>query len=142
MAPKPQKTRVAAYGLITDNDQILLCKISDQLAQHQGKWTLPGGGIEFGESPEEATIREVEEETGLVVQVDELKTIDSIVFETSDTVFHSIRILYTATFVSGTLRNEVDGTTDECRWWPSHNLPEMVDIAIAGTEIVFNSGGR
>ena len=35
---------------------------------HRGAWSLPGGRIERGESPEEAVVREVHEETGLAVQ--------------------------------------------------------------------------
>jgi 8-oxo-dGTP diphosphatase len=34
---------------------------------HRGLWSLPGGRIEAGESPEQAVVREVREETGLVV---------------------------------------------------------------------------
>lgn len=37
-----------------------------------GIWNLPGGGAEHGESPWEAVVREVEEETGLVVEVERL----------------------------------------------------------------------
>lgn len=52
--------RPSAYGIVIQANQILLTK------QH-GKFHLPGGGIELGESPEEAVVREIEEETGLVV---------------------------------------------------------------------------
>jgi len=39
--------------------------------RHDGRsyWTLPGGGVEWGESPSEAVVREVHEETGLKTQV-------------------------------------------------------------------------
>lgn len=39
-----QRTRVAAYGLITDGEHILLCRISQELPRIAGLWTLPGGG--------------------------------------------------------------------------------------------------
>ena len=38
----------------------------------QGKWSIPGGGIEHGEDPVDAVKREVEEETGLKPEVEKL----------------------------------------------------------------------
>ena len=136
MSTKPNKTRVAAYGLITKDEQILLCRISAQLPHLHGQWTLPGGGIEFGETPQAAVVREVEEETGLIVAVGQLEHVDSVVVETDDTVFHSVRILYRVSYVSGELRNELNGTTDLCQWWSSSELPDMVDLARMGADIV------
>jgi|GEM_PF-881611 len=52
--------RPAAYGIIIQNDAILLTK------QHK-TLQLPGGGVNFGEMPEDAVIREVQEETGFIV---------------------------------------------------------------------------
>ncbi len=46
---KEKYTRVSAYGLVTHDSKILLCRISKQLPRWQGQWTLPGGGIDFGE---------------------------------------------------------------------------------------------
>ncbi|MDZ7685517.1 MAG: NUDIX domain-containing protein [Gammaproteobacteria bacterium] len=64
---KPRVTRIAAYGIVIDNDHILLCRLSDYLA-HAGMWTLPGGGLESGEHPETGIGARVEEETGLIVR--------------------------------------------------------------------------
>lgn len=113
-----QITRIAAYGLVTHGDRILLCRISDQLPQHTGAWTLPGGGLEFGEDPMDAMVREVQEETGLIVRATGLAGIDSLLIERDDATFHSIRILYFTDVLGGDLSNEVDGTTDLCDWHP------------------------
>ena len=51
MSAPTQITRVAAYGLLVENNAILLCRISPQLPQYAGQWTLPGGGLDFGEHP-------------------------------------------------------------------------------------------
>ncbi len=138
MPLRPQRTRVSAYGIITRDDEMLLCRISNQLPQFAGQWTLPGGGIDFGETPKGATVREVEEETGLLVTVDELVHVDSILIDTPDADFHGIRIIYRATPVGGQLRNEIGGTTDLCQWWSRADLPDMVDIAITGARFAFS----
>ena len=53
--------RYCEFALIFDDrDRVLLC-LRDDL----NIWNLPGGGVELGESPWEAVVREVEEETGL-----------------------------------------------------------------------------
>jgi 8-oxo-dGTP diphosphatase len=59
---------IGAFAVIFDDDgQVLLCHRRDMDA-----WNLPGGGLEPGELPDECVIREVHEETGLVVVVDRL----------------------------------------------------------------------
>lgn len=58
-------TRLAAYGVITDGDRVLLAKLRHPDA---GTWTLPGGGVEFDETVEQAVVREIREETGYEAQ--------------------------------------------------------------------------
>ncbi|WEA89461.1 NUDIX domain-containing protein (plasmid) [Lactobacillus gasseri] len=53
--------------LVNNNDEILLQKRSDFKA-----WGLPGGALEFGETAEEACIREFKEETGIQVAIKSL----------------------------------------------------------------------
>ena len=59
--------RIGVYALIFDNKRVLLAHRRDI-----DWWNLPGGGMEIGETVEEATCREVKEETGLEVQVEQL----------------------------------------------------------------------
>jgi len=134
---KPQRQRVAAYALIYDAGRILLCRISSELPRWKGAWTLPGGGLEFGEQPEAAMIREVEEETGLQVRGHSIAAVDSIYDDTEDEQFHGIRILYQAEVVGGSLRHETTGSTDRCEWHNLHLPPTvpLVDLAEAGLRV-------
>lgn len=63
---KSAQIRVGCSAIIFDptGEKILLTRRSDN-----GEWCLPGGGLDAGESAEEACIREVWEETGLTVEV-------------------------------------------------------------------------
>lgn len=137
--PNNKVTRVAAYGLISKADQILLCRISEQFPAMTGRWTLPGGGIEWREDPVEAMVREVHEETGLLVESAGLAGVNANQVDVDQTQYHGIRILYHAQIVGGVLRNEINGTTDLCQWWPIHALDEieLVDLAEYGVGLVF-----
>ena len=136
---KQKITRIAAYGLVLQDERILLCRISDRLPKDAGCWTLPGGGIEFGEDPVAAMIREVNEETGLIVRPLGIAGIDSFHIEEEHRAFHAIRIVYRTQILDGILRHELDGSTDLCAWW-SHDeakrLP-LVDLAVTGLDMAF-----
>lgn len=59
---------IAAFAVILDElDRVLLCHRRDM-----DMWNLPGGGVESGEIPTEAVVREVKEETGLEVVIEKL----------------------------------------------------------------------
>lgn len=60
----------AVSGIILNGDQVLLVK----RAKFPGKgfWSLPGGRVEFGETLEQALIRELKEELGIRAQIQEL----------------------------------------------------------------------
>ncbi len=66
-----QKFRIAVRGLIEKDGRFLLLKRSKPARGEMGYWELPGGGLDFGESPEAALLREIDEETGLHVAVAE-----------------------------------------------------------------------
>jgi len=57
------KTRAGSRAVVVRDSMILL---SHEV--NSGWWLVPGGGEEEGETPEECCVREVEEETGLIVK--------------------------------------------------------------------------
>ena len=71
-----QNIRIRAAGILVKDGQILLVR-----HEKNGKsyWLLPGGGVDFGESVEDALIREFQEEVGLPIRVGKLVLVhDSI----------------------------------------------------------------
>ncbi|MEM7539736.1 MAG: NUDIX domain-containing protein [Chloroflexota bacterium] len=136
---KEQRTRVAAYGLVTHDNKMLLCRLSKQLPNWAGHWTLPGGGLDFGEHPADAVVREIEEETGLTVGVGDVATIDSRYDDSGAHDHHGIRIIYHAIYMGGELRDEVSGTTDTCQWFSREEIQSitLVDLAALGVKLVF-----
>ena len=58
---------VGVGAVVLDGDRVLLIKRGH--APLKGQWSLPGGGVEVGETLEQAIAREVTEETGLTVDV-------------------------------------------------------------------------
>ena len=97
-----------------------------------GHWTLPGGGLDFGEDPEVAVVREFMEETGLVVKVNKLVGIDSLCDSMPGwSPMHSIRIIYAVDYVSGELRYEHQGSTDLCAWH-THTATQELPVSQYG----------
>lgn len=59
----PERPIVAVGVVLLDGDKVLL--IERARPPNAGRWTVPGGGVEAGESMREAALRELQEETGL-----------------------------------------------------------------------------
>ncbi|MDO9457432.1 NUDIX domain-containing protein [Nocardioides sp.] len=58
-----------AAGLLLARDATVLLQLRAGWAHHGGTWSLPGGALERGESPEQAALREAREELGLAAEV-------------------------------------------------------------------------
>ncbi|HEY3524309.1 MAG TPA: NUDIX domain-containing protein [Candidatus Limnocylindrales bacterium] len=119
-AAAERHTRIAAYVLCHDEQgRVLLCRIAAGDPE-ASSWTLPGGGLEFGEEPESGALRELEEETGLRGEIDGIVGVDSVHLGADETAsgreVHALRIVYRGRAVGGELRDELEGSTDHAAW--------------------------
>ena len=116
--------RLGAYALVRRGDDVLLVQISAR-GFHTGSWSLPGGGVDHGESPRTAVLRELREECGVDGTVGELVAVHDEHFSGTAPSgryedFHSVALAFEVTLADGaepTLA-EVDGTTGAVAWVP------------------------
>src|SRR3954454_22386273 len=121
--------RVAAYAVIVREDRILLSRLAKRLTSKE-LWTLPGGGLEHGEDPRDAVVREVHEETGLDVVIGETARVYSYHQKNSwrqgrRADAHALRIVYDGWVPLDAPEPrvvEVDGSTVEAAWHPVEDV--------------------
>lgn len=143
--PRPERevTRISAYALCVEDSRILLCRIAPGYWSGVGEWTLPGGGLDFGEAPRDGALRELGEETGLAGEIVRLADVLSWTgawTHPRDGVreaFHGLQIVYEVRITGGELRPEQGGSTDLAGWFDLEAAARMplVDLAREGLRL-------
>lgn len=122
--PITLRQRIAAYAVVSSRLGLLgtVCSARTNAA---GVWMLPGGGLNDGESPAAAVVREVYEETGQKVRLDRLLTLqsDHWIGRAPDgrlEDFHALRLIYSATCDApeDPVVHDTSGTTESAAWVP------------------------
>ncbi len=92
---------VGVGAVILDPDNKILLSLRGPAAKNErGTWEIPGGTVEFGETLQEALIREVQEEIGVIIQVEsQLSTIDHILTNEKQ---HWVALTFICSIRSGT----------------------------------------
>ena len=110
----PKKPIVGVGAIILDKDRILLEKRKN--SPSKGKWSVPGGLVDLGETTEEAVIREVKEETGLEVYDPRLVDVVSYISlgEKGAVMYHYVIIDYLVTSKGGKPKAASDA--DDLKW--------------------------
>ena len=112
MVKEKKYKQLGAYGLLINDDKILLIKKNG--GPYDGKLDLPGGTIEFGETPADALKRELQEEVGILVKEYELFDANSVSFnwQYEDSVInvHHIGIFYSILKYDGKIKSKVEIT--------------------------------
>jgi ADP-ribose pyrophosphatase YjhB (NUDIX family) len=108
--------KVAVGAIVTNSTQVLLvCRSAEPRV---GFWALPAGYMDADESPEEALVREITEETGLAVRIGELAGIVPLAGWRER---RGIMLVYKAKPAGGQLLAGDD--VSEARWFGAADIP-------------------
>ena len=118
----PKKPVVGVGAIILDEGKILLEKRKN--SPGKGKWSIPGGLVELGESIEQAVIREVKEETGLDVVEPRLVDVVNYVSlsEKGAVKYHFVIIDYLVTVKCG--KPKASSDAEALKWVPFNEVEE------------------
>ena len=121
----PDRPLVGVGAIIIHDGKILLEKRGNDPGK--GKWSIPGGKVELGESVEQTVIREVKEETGLEVEKPEhVDIVDNVVLDDKGRIeYHFVIIDYLVKLRGGILKAGSDALDLK---WVSLKDVEVLDL--------------
>ena len=128
----PVAPLVGVGAVIVAEGKVLLVRRGTEPLK--GRWTLPGGLLELGETLTEGVIREVREETGLVVEPVELvELLDRIHRDDERVKYHYVLADYLCRVTGGVLQAASDA--DAVRWveraeWNSHSALMLEPLTV------------
>lgn len=111
--------------ILNDEGQVLLVLRKKDPEIH--KWSIPGGKVDPFETLESTVVREVEEETGLIVEVERLLCTDETIAPEQDR--HLLSLIYNVRYTGGEPENREPQKHAEIRWFALDELPPDAEIA-------------
>lgn len=139
----PQRPVVAVGGVVIENRKALLIRRAKE--PRLGEWSIPGGGVETGETLRDALRREIREETGIAVRVGEiLEVLDRILPDSEGRVqYHYVLVDFVCSPEGGELQPASD--VSEARWVAREELSQfglrpdtlrVIEKAFQATQVV------
>jgi mutator protein MutT len=129
----PDRPYVGVGAVIVQDGKVLIVKRKyDPLA---GQWSLPGGGVELGETLEDSIVREMREETGLDIEVGPvIEVFDRITRDGDGQVrYHFVLVDYLCWPVGGELRASSDA--DDARFVDPADLPQY-NLTVKANQVI------
>jgi ADP-ribose pyrophosphatase YjhB (NUDIX family) len=135
----PESPLVGVGAVIVEKNRVLL--IRRGTAPLLGEWSLPGGGLECGETLREAVAREAREETGLVVETGEMLGVyERLIRDDEERVrYHYVLVDFLCRPVSGDLNAGSDAA--DVRWFTRDELPAL-NLAYDANDVVLKGLAR
>jgi mutator protein MutT len=144
--PYPDRPVVGVGAVVLDGERVLLIRRGH--APLKGQWSLPGGGVEAGETLEQAIAREVLEETGLTIEVGPMvEVLDRISRDADGRVeYHFVLIDFVCRPNGGVLRSASDA--EDAAWVALSDLaryevaPVTISVIQKAASRDFGAGDR
>ena len=139
MRPYPDRPVVGVGAVVLEAERVLLIKRGH--APLKGQWSLPGGGVETGETLEQAVAREVLEETGLTVEVGPIvEVLDRISRDADGRVeHHFVLVDFVCRASGGILRGASDA--EDAAWVALQDLARY-DVAAVTVSVIQKAASR
>jgi 8-oxo-dGTP diphosphatase len=122
-----QSPKITVDGVLFKDNEILL--VQRKHPPFQGMWALPGGFVEYGETTEQAVVREIKEETGLETSIRSLLGVYSQ--PDRDPRGHTISVVYLLAKKKGTV---IGG--DDAKKAAFQSLDELPDLSFDHDKII------
>ena len=115
----PATPKIDVRGAVVQDDRILLVK-----ERSDGRWTLPGGWADVNESPAEAVVREVREESGYDVRAVKLLALyDRNKHDHPPLLWHAYKVFFACEIIGGAPTSSIE--TDGAEFFAIDALPEL-----------------
>lgn len=125
---------VAACALVERDARVLLVRRARE--PEQGKWDIPGGFMNEGELPEDAVRRELDEETGLAIDVGELFGVWTDWYGDAPDAAYTVVLVWRATAEG---EPEPADDVSEARWFGRDDLPAADELAFTNVALVVDA---
>jgi ADP-ribose pyrophosphatase YjhB (NUDIX family) len=120
--------RLSVKALILDSARTKFLLVQED----NGKWELPGGGLDWGESPQDGVAREIREEIGVQINPNDMEVVHVMHRKASND--ERIDFFMVASKYSGEITNMEPEKCDDLQFFPLNNLPvnviEYIKVAI------------
>ena len=119
----PEAPIVGASAIIIRGDRVLLIRRGND--PDRGRWSIPGGAVELGETLQQAVLREVREECGLDVEIGDIVNVYDLIIPDGEgrIRFHYVLIHFVAHYRGGEPTPASDAL--EMTWASEEELPQL-----------------